>query len=181
MADDELMEAEDNIVFPDTPMFRAPQEVVSSVGSILLGDEEIETGTSEDTRLVKDFGFTWKFDYEAGEFLKQGSGNQLIKIDGREAFAEWCNNVLHIERFSSYIYSDQIGVEFAQLVREAEGAEVAASMLLSIVTEALSVHDRFDSIEDFAAGVDDNGVVQINMTIKTTDGSSVDLETSVAA
>lgn len=177
MADDDLIEAEGSIAFGNTSMFGDADEAPESEGfGAVVSDDESEQDLLGIAR-VRPFGKTWEFDFEAGEFMMRGSGSQVSVVDGKTSFAQWAMAVLHTERYSALVYSGQIGVEFESLVRSSGGAEVASALLLGRVEEALSVHDRFESIESFSASVDGDYVL-INMTINTSDGA-VDIEGTI--
>lgn len=177
MADDDLIEAEGSIAFGNTSMFGDADEApeIEGFGAVLSDDESEQDLLS--TPSVRPFGKTWEFDFEAGEFMLRGSGSQVSVVDEKASFAQWCMSVLHTERYSALVYSGQIGVEFEELVRASGGAEVASAMLLGRIEEALSVHDRYQGIEDFSATVDGDYVL-VNMTVNTTDGA-VDVEGTI--
>ncbi len=168
-ADDDLIEAQDAISFGDTSMFGDADELPEDPAqlAVVLNDENeqfLDVYTS-----VKDFGWTWQFDFPTGQFVRKGSGGQISTVEGKGAFAEWCMHVLHTERLTAFVYSNQIGVEFEEIVRSSAGAEIAAATLFARVEEALAVHDRFQRIEDFVASVD-GSMINLTMKIITTDG-----------
>lgn len=180
MDDEDLIEAEGSIVFEDGSMFgnadEAPEE--QGFGSV-MADDESEADLLGEYAALKPFGYTWAFDFSTGQFETRGAGRQEVKVEGREAFAQWCMQVLHTERLTALVYSDQIGVEFESVVRQQGASEMASSLLLTRIEEALAVHDRYDGIEDFSALVDDD-LVHIKMILNTNEGA-VEVAGSVAS
>lgn len=75
------------------------------------------------------------FDYEAGDFRRDGKHN-LLDSDGIESWKSWCINCLQTERYKHLAYSDGYGVDL-DAVFEAETREEAESVLVREVTEAL--------------------------------------------
>lgn len=180
MADDDLIEAEGNIVFNNASMFgEADGETEIADFAGVVTDDEIERYLLDEYASVRPFGTTFEFDFTTGQFVHKGDSDAVAMVSERDAFAQWCMNTLHTERMTAVVCSDQIGVEFESLVRSAGGAEVASALLYSRVDEALRVHDRYEGITMFEARVEGD-TVYLNMTINTTEGA-VDIEGTVAA
>jgi hypothetical protein len=180
MADEDLIEAEGNIAFNNASMFGDADETPEAEGfGSVVTDDESEAYLLDEYASVRPFGKTWEFDFSTGQFVHRGNGAMVSEVDERAAFAQWCMNVLHTERLTAVVYSDQIGVEFESLVRSAGGAEIATALLYSRVDEALRVHDRYAGIVAFEARVEGD-IVHVAMTINTTEGA-VDVAGSIAA
>ena len=87
------------------------------------------------------------FDYEKGDFIRDGANNMFV-ADGKEAFIQWCIKTVYTERSNFLAYDDDIGVEFEQLAY-ASSREEKENIIIDSITDALSIHPAFESIEDF--------------------------------
>lgn len=161
--DDDIVDIED---VASEPMFGDASDDAFTSGAT-ISEIDLEQVYAEQSSVPREFGKTWEFDFGTGQFIKEGG--RVATVTGKAAFAQWCMNVLHTERLTAAVYSDQIGVEFEPIVRSSEGAEIASLTIQSAVEEALAVHDRFDSISRFVMKVVSD-IVYIDMTIKTTEG-----------
>ena len=78
------------------------------------------------------------FDYETGDFLRDGSGN-MVPADGREAYRQWCLKTVMTERFTCLSYTTDIGTEMIEALAHADRAAVESAVERTI-NEALMVN-----------------------------------------
>ena len=163
MDEEDIVDAND---VAEEPMFGDASDDAFATGG-LISDSDLDAMYAETTAVPRPFGKTWEFNFQTGQFIKEGG--RVAEVDGRAAFAQWCMNVLHTERLTALVYSGSIGIEFEPIVRSNEGATALTSRLKVAVEQALSVHGRFDSLARFDTRVDGD-TVYIDMTVTTTEG-----------
>lgn len=74
---------------------------------VVWGDEEDLSGaTSEEVR----FGRSWRFDYDAGDFVLTPSG-KVAAAGGHGAWVQWCIKAVKTPRYRHVIYSRNYGSE----------------------------------------------------------------------
>lgn len=97
--------------------------------------------------VIEPFGYTWKFDYDAGRFVRQGSAP--ARVSDFDALREWCMVALNSARFAHTIFSEGFGVTRPQGPIGAAGdvAEDLADDWREEAREALLVHDRVAEVE----------------------------------
>ncbi len=84
-------------------------------------------------------GTSWQFDFEAGEFVVDGSGH-LVEVDGETAWAQWCIKAALTERLTYAIYGPNFGAEIDR-VHHSPNAETARAEAERALTEALLADD----------------------------------------
>lgn len=113
-------------------------------------------------------GRSWPFDWEAGQFIRQGQspGN----VSGLDAVAEWCLMAMHSARFAHPTFSDEFGMEHPEsVVGEFATGETLADWQRHLI-EALMVHDRVTSIQNLELRWDPTqGVLYIDQMDVVTD------------
>lgn len=89
------------------------------------------------------------FNFEKGDFEIDGTGKTKIATD-YEAWKQWCNLQLSIERYCYLAYSNIIGVEFENAFSQPT-KKAQESMVEKTITEALLVdpYKRTLKIADF--------------------------------
>lgn len=123
-----------------------------------MDDEEVLTGglfpvidvpeeTEEEEAYDTEYRRSMKWDYEAGDFVRNGA-NQVLECDGHEAFALWCYKVAQTERGQCLAYPEDIGTEMEEAL-ENDQAETVESMVERTITEALEVNPRTEYVRDF--------------------------------
>ncbi|PYI52551.1 DUF2634 domain-containing protein [Paenibacillus flagellatus] len=95
------------------------------------------------------FGRSWRFDYEAGDFVLTPTGTVATCTDA-DAWLEWCKKALCTERYTYLAYSRQYGHEFDELIprnltRQANELEIAR-----IATETLKTDPRTSRVDGFS-------------------------------
>lgn len=116
------------------------------------------------------------FNFETGEFEITGTG-QMIYSDEKEAFRQWCIKMIKTERRAHLAYSDDLGVELDEAVR-AGPREAIESEIERTITEALSVHERTESVSDFEfefAGDE----VKVKFIVEAEQIGSIPIETEI--
>ncbi|WP_339785714.1 DUF2634 domain-containing protein [Paenibacillus sp. FSL R7-0313] len=115
---------------------------------VVWGDEEDLSGaTSEEVR----FGRSWRFDYDAGDFVLTPSG-KVAAAGGREAWVQWCIKAVKTPRYRHVIYSRNYGSELEDLVGHGDSRGVMESEITRMVTETLLADPRTDSVDQFTFG-----------------------------
>lgn len=94
------------------------------------------------------FGRSWKFDYERGDFVI-GPGGRVAEADGKEAWVEWCKKAILTARYRHPVYSRSYGQEFDDLVGRHLSREGNESEIKRIVTETLMLDPRTVRVENF--------------------------------
>lgn len=87
------------------------------------------------------------FDYETGDFLRDGSGN-MVAADGREAYQQWCLKTVMTERFTCLSYTTDIGTEMIDALAQADHAAVESAVERTI-NEALMVNPKTEYVRDY--------------------------------
>lgn len=98
------------------------------------------------------FGRSWRFDFVAGQFVKDGLAPQITyELD---SLIVWVEKTLRTSRYAHPIYSDQYGMQgpFDMIGTTADDARLADYQ--DSVVEALLVHDRITAVENFSFNQD---------------------------
>lgn len=95
------------------------------------------------------FGRSWRFDFDAGEFVLTPTGRVAESRD-TDAWLEWCRKALHTARYRYLIYSRNYGHEFEDLIGRGLTQEAIKSEIKRIVTECLMVDPRTAAVENFS-------------------------------
>lgn len=96
-----------------------------------------------------EFGRSWKFDFEKGEFVTDPVG-RVIEADPINAWVEWCKKAIHTIRFKHLIYSDDFGQEFDELIASQLTRDANESEIRRMTTECLMVSPRTESVDNFS-------------------------------
>lgn len=107
------------------------------------------------------------WDIEKGDFVRTATNN-VPQNDGYEAFKVWCIKTVATERYSCLAYSDDIGTEMEDILRESDRETVKLAVERTI-QEALSVNPRVSSVEEFSFSWD-TGHVSVSFTVYSIDG-----------
>lgn len=111
---------------------------------MVWGDEEDLTGVaSEEVR----FGRSWRYDYDAGDFVLTPSG-KVAAADAHEAWVQWCIKAVKTPRYRHVIYS---GLRFGAggSDRSGDSRGVMESEIARMVTETLLADPRTDAVDQF--------------------------------
>ena len=113
----------------------------------LFPTEQSPAVNTESEFYDKEFRDSWKWDYEAGDFARDGA-NAIIKCDGIEAYRTWCVKTAMTERNACLAYSSEIGAELEEAFNKPTKS-ATESALERTVREALMVNPRTKSVDDF--------------------------------
>lgn len=116
----------------------------------LFPTEEV-TATPEVTEIPANqvqFGRSWKFDFEAGEFVLTPTG-KVQETEDVDAWLEWCKKALQTARYRYLAYSRNYGQEFEDLIGRHLTRAGNESEIKRIVTECLMVDPRTAAVENF--------------------------------
>jgi len=94
------------------------------------------------------FGRSWRFDYDAGEFMLTPTG-KVAHADARDAWVEWCQKAMHTERYHYLAYTRSHGHEFDDLIGSKLSRPALESEIQRMVIEALLVNPRTASVGSF--------------------------------
>lgn len=94
------------------------------------------------------FGRSWRFDFEAGEFVLTPTG-KVAEADEMTAWVEWCKKALHTPRYEYLVYSREYGHELQDLIGRGLTREAIESEIQRIVTETLMVDPRTERVQNF--------------------------------
>ncbi|MEK3827404.1 contractile injection system sheath initiator [Paenibacillus sp. FSL K6-1558] len=112
---------------------------------MVWGDEEDLSGAaSEEVR----FGRSWRYDYDAGDFVLTPSG-KVATADAHEAWVQWCIKAVKTPRYRHVIYSRDYGSELEDLIGQGDSRGVMESEIARMVTETLLADPRTDAVGQF--------------------------------
>ncbi len=126
-----------------------PEAVVDSWSS---GEEETPETTNDEVA----FGRSWRFDFEAGEFVMTPT-RKIARADDTAAWVVWCEKAIRTPRYRHLIYSRSYGQEFEELIGRGYSRAVQESEIERIATETLMVDSRTLSVGDFSFSWQDDG------------------------
>jgi hypothetical protein len=97
------------------------------------------------------FGRSWRFDFIAGQFVREGTVPQVTyELD---SFVGWVEKTLRTAQQAHPIYSDSYGVDQPGVIGEMASDELLGDYQDAAI-EALMVHDRVVSVEEFSFNQD---------------------------
>lgn len=102
------------------------------------------------------FGRSWRFDFEAGEFVTTPTG-KVAGSEGKEAWIEWCKKALLTERYRYLVYSRNYGQEYAELIRSGLPRSAIEMEIQRITTETLMSDPRTANVDNFTYEWDGEG------------------------
>ncbi|MBB6730060.1 DUF2634 domain-containing protein [Cohnella zeiphila] len=95
------------------------------------------------------FGRSYRFDYEAGEFVLTPTG-KIAGAEGTDAWLEWCSKALQTERYRYLVYSRNYGQEFDGLIGLGLSRAGVESEISRMATETLMADPRTASVRNFS-------------------------------
>ncbi|MDU2243082.1 MAG: DUF2634 domain-containing protein [Paenibacillus sp.] len=115
-----------------------------------VGDSWLAAGLDEQESVgdAVAFGRSWRFDFDAGEFVMTPTG----KIAPADEIAAWkmcCEKAIRTPRYRHLIYSRAYGQEFEELIGQGYSRAVQESEIRRIATETLMVDPRTLSVDGF--------------------------------
>jgi hypothetical protein len=94
------------------------------------------------------FGKSWRFDFEAGEFVLTPTG-KVVETKDAEAWKEWCKKALATARYRHLVYSRNYGQEFEDLLTRNLNRAANESEIKRIATETLMADPRTAAVRNF--------------------------------
>lgn len=107
------------------------------------------TSVSLPTSRQVQFGKSWRFDFDRGEFVLTPTG-KVAEAQGASGWLEWCRKALMTARYRYLAYSRRYGQEFEDLIGRHLGCEANESEIKRMVTECLMLDPRTASISNFS-------------------------------
>lgn len=101
------------------------------------------------------FGSSWRFDYEAGDFVLSPTG-RVVRSDPTMAWIEWCKKALNTERYKYLAYTRNHGQEFDDLIGTGLTRATLESEIERITTETLLTDPRTASVGNFVFNWEDD-------------------------
>lgn len=98
---------------------------------------------------VVSFGKSWRFDFDAGEFVLTPSG-RVLGCEDADAWLEWCMKAVATTRYKYLVYSRNYGQEFDDLISRHLSRSANESEIQRIATECLMVDPRTEAVKNFA-------------------------------
>jgi hypothetical protein len=104
--------------------------------------------TDEPEQNIVKYKKSWFFDYETGDFVKDG-GNRVKECDGWTAWTQWCMKTVRTIRYACLAYDGDMGIEDED-VRRQPTRKAAESAFERTITEALLADPRTESVRNFS-------------------------------
>jgi hypothetical protein len=104
--------------------------------------------TSETSANRVKFGRSWRFDFDAGEFVLTPSG-RVAEASDADAWLVWCNKAVRTERYRYMVYSRRMGQEFEDLIARHLTRPANELEIIRITTETLKTDLRTASVGNF--------------------------------
>jgi hypothetical protein len=146
--DYDLLPADPGLINPDLALDAALAPV-----------EDIETDAPAP------FGRSWRFDFQAGQFLRDGTIPKVVyELD---TLIVWIEKTLRTAQIAHPIYADEYGVDNPdELIGQTLSGEEDLSAYEESITAALTYHDRIISVEGFSFDQDPfEETVQASFTV----------------
>jgi hypothetical protein len=103
------------------------------------------------------FGKTWLFDFENGDFVLSPIG-KFQALGDVDAWAEWGRKAIRTARYQFLAYDDVYGQEFKDLISRSLSRSGNESEIKRIVTETLIVDPRTETVDNFTFEWDGDAV-----------------------
>lgn len=94
------------------------------------------------------FGRSWRYDFEAGEFVMSPT-RRVAVVDEKEAWVIWCEKAIRTPRYRHLIYSRDYGSELEELLGEGYDHFLQESEIERMVTDTLLADARTESVSQF--------------------------------
>lgn len=145
----ELLPADDEGLAPDADLQAAADSALENVPQVAVPDA------------VEPLGRSWMWDRDLGRFRRDGLAPKEVR--GRDALAQWADAALHTARFAHPIFDANFGMEEPDdIIGQAADVIERTSDWGERLKEALMLHDRVVSVENFTAVYDQsNGILYV--------------------
>ncbi|MEK4356221.1 DUF2634 domain-containing protein [Paenibacillus sp. FSL M7-1455] len=111
----------------------------------MVWEDATEPATYEGSGAV--FGRSWKFDFDAGEFVMSPTRKMAV-ADEKEAWVLWCEKAIRTPRYRHLIYSRDYGSELEELIGSGNRA-IQESEIRRMVSETLLADARTQNVDQF--------------------------------
>ncbi|GIO67841.1 DUF2634 domain-containing protein [Paenibacillus cookii] len=111
----------------------------------MVWEDATELETYEGSGAV--FGRSWKFDFDAGEFVMSPT-RKMALADEKEAWVLWCEKAIRTPRYRHLIYSRDYGSELEELIGSGNRA-IQESEIRRMVSETLLADARTQNVDQF--------------------------------
>lgn len=111
----------------------------------MIWEDATEPETYEGNGAV--FGRSWKFDFDAGEFVMSPTRKMAV-ADEKEAWVLWCEKAIRTPRYRHLIYSRDYGSELEELIGTG-GRAIQESEIRRMVSETLLADARTQNVDQF--------------------------------
>lgn len=142
-------------------------------------DLEADHETFEDVDEVIGYKTAPYFDSKTGDFLTDGSG-QILTADKITAFAQWCENVIAVDRYKHDGYTEYTGIDY-DAIFSAQTREEAENIIESEISEALAVDPYGRTI--YVQSVDcewiSSDAVSVVVVVEALENEIVTIETTI--
>jgi hypothetical protein len=148
----------------------APGDDIDAAEASALGDPYAD----EATPAPEPFGLTWVFDFEAGQFVRQGAAPAEASTD-EASLEQWCLMVLYSARFAHAVFDDDIGIEYPTDPLGELGSREWLGDYAERMREALMQHERIADVTNFQGDFEQaTGVLRISgFDVMTDEGETV--------
>lgn len=103
------------------------------------------------------FGKTWRFDFDNGDFFLSPIGKQQ-SLDDIDSWIEWAKKAIRTTRYKYLAYDDIYGQDFMNLISKNLTRAGNESEIKRIITETLMVDSRTKSVDNFTFEWDGDAV-----------------------
>lgn len=122
--------------------------VDAALGSALALDAQPE----DDGDDAIPFGMSWAYDWDAGHFVRSGSG--AVPVYGEDALAEWCQMAIAATRSAHAVFTEAFGIESLDAIIGHVMADEIPAEFEARLRDALLVHERIVDIQDISIDYD---------------------------
>ncbi len=123
------------------------------------------------------FGQSFKFDFEAGEFVTTPSG-RFVETVNVDAWVEWCRKALMTARYRFLAYSRDYGQEFERLIGQGFTRKANESEIKRMAKECLMADPRTADVKNFTFDWDNPDTVIFTCEIYNVLGESAKIDGS---
>mgnify|MGYP006202121551 CR=1 FL=1 len=109
-----------------------------------------ENTLNPDVAIPRPYGFSWKFDFTAGDFFVDQQGNMRV-VREHDCLHDWIGHTLSTERYETPIFGGDIGTVINRLVGEELASDPhTIAVIEREIREAIMVHDRIVQVQSLA-------------------------------
>lgn len=147
----------------------------------IITDESIlpEDLSADETLEDETEGYRESVAFDGTDFVRDGA-NRLVTSDGVSAYEDWCRICLATEKGSLFCYPEDFGLDTSRIPNATSRGEVE-SILRKEITDALMAdsYQRTDSIESIEFDWIDSDSVEVEISVRGVDDTTVELEVTI--